>query len=333
MNKKYMGFLLALLLLVCSYGGGIVSAAAENTASDIIWCGLWDGSNLTFGSLGCSNQQSSSSTSDTSSEQTNSDQTDQNSTTQTTATNGTYASLGDSVAAGYGLPSGSASSATDTACGRSDQAYPYLVAQARNLSLTHIACSGATAGDLVTDQRVSSQEVPAQLDQAFAQGTPQLISITAGANDAHWSTFIRTCFTADCSTAASTAAAHTLLLTMQAKLTYDLASIKVRSNGTPPQTIITGYYDPVGSDCASGQTYVTPQEIQWLSDETASLNQAIQHVASHYSFVTFVPVDFSGHDICSGDSWVQGLADPGPFHPTAAGQQAIARDVLNALHS
>lgn len=86
---------------------------------------------------------------------------------------GTYAALGDSIAAGAGL----APSEADDQCQRSTQAYGYLVAQQRNLTLLHVACGGATAGDLFTMQRVSGPNIVPQLDTAFASGTPALITL------------------------------------------------------------------------------------------------------------------------------------------------------------
>ena len=40
---------------------------------------------------------------------------------------------------------------------------------------------------------------------------------------------------------------------------------------------------------------------------------------------------FDGHALCSAQPWVQGLNDPNPFHPTAAGELAIAAAVQAVL--
>ena len=45
--------------------------------------------------------------------------------------------------------------------------------------------------------------------------------------------------------------------------------------------------------------------------------------AAATSEITVRP-DFTGHALCDPDSYVQGLRDPAPFHPTAAGELAIA---------
>ncbi len=251
---------------------------------------------------------------------------------QTSTTgSGTYAALGDSIAAGVGLQPLPQPTASDVQCGRTAQSYPTIVAARTGLSLVTAACSGAKAGDLFTKQAVSGPNIPAQLNTAYASGQPQLITITAGANDAHWASFIRTCYTTNCATQTATTIANGYLAVLQVKLYIAFSSIQLRSHGTPPPVVITGYYNPTSASCAQLQTNVTPAELTWIAGETNALNQTIQNVSRHYSFVKFVPVDFTGHDLCSSSSWVQGLADPQPFHPTAAGQAVIADDVLRNL--
>jgi len=242
----------------------------------------------------------------------------------------TYAALGDSVAAGLGLPlTGEGGTAAD--CGRSAKAYPYLVAQKRDLTLTNIACSGATAGDLVTRQSVAGTEVPAQLTTAFKNGTPGVISITAGANDAHWTTFLGKCYATTCGSKADTLVANGYLKVLQLKLYYMFGSIQRRSHGKPPKTILTGYYNPISSACTSVSSRFTASEVTWVTGEINALNQTIKNVTAHYSFAKYVPVDFTGHDICAATPWIQGANTPAPFHPTEQGQAAIARSVLSAF--
>jgi hypothetical protein len=42
--------------------------------------------------------------------------------------------------------------------------------------------------------------------------------------------------------------------------------------------------------------------------------------------------DFAGHQLCTPQPYVQGLGDAAPFHPTAAGQLAIALADQAVLH-
>jgi lysophospholipase L1-like esterase len=315
---KLLSLFLALVLALAAPASA-VSAQSQNAPDDdldysqLIWNGLWSGVNV---DLGASYTTSST----------------MGQTVSTgTASNGTYAALGDSVAAGVGLPSTAPVPADYTRCGRTAESYPYLVAGRMNMPLAHTACSGATVGDLFTRQRSGSPNLPAQLDTAFTGGKPGLITITAGANDAHWVQFLYSCYNYDCATASTTTLANAYLAALQVKLVAAFTSIKARSGTNPPRTLITGYYNPVSASCSTTYPSVTPQEVNWMTAEVNALNQTIRDVASLYSFVTYVPINFTGHDVCSPASWIQGRNDRQPFHPTAQGQRAMADAVLTAL--
>lgn len=242
----------------------------------------------------------------------------------------TYAALGDSVAAGLGLPAATNASSQDLRCGRSPEAYPQQVAQARGMQLVDVACSGATVGDLFTRQSMPGGSLPPQLNTAFAGGTPQLITITAGANDAHWASLITACRVYDCANSlATTAAADFYLSVLQLKLYALFHDIEARS-GPPPTVLLTGYYHPLSAQCA-GQQGITADEITWINAETDALNQTIRQVTDRFSFAQFVPISFNGHELCSSDPWVQGINDPAPLHPTVMGQQMYANTILAAL--
>lgn len=238
---------------------------------------------------------------------------------------GRYAALGDSVAAGLGLPVNA--NAFDARCKQSTQGYPHLVAASRQLQLTNAACSGATAGDIVTKQGVDGPNIPAQIATAFAHGTPELITITAGANDVKWNEFIYACYQDDCTKSGYDISARGLLKVYKAKLAYAFNRIEQRSGSTPPAVVITGYYNPLSQACTTQTNQLTSAEIKWLTKQVGSLNKTIQKEAAKHDFVRYVPVNFGGHDICSTTSWVQGLTAAAPLHPTAAGQQHIAKKV------
>lgn len=253
----------------------------------------------------------------------------------------TYVAIGDSVAAGAGLGIGSGSD--DAACGRSTNGYPNLLATSLKTSVTNLACGGATASSgLIAAQTVGNVTIPSQIDRAFENGTPDLITITIGANDIHWIDYMQKCYVATCGSeqskfdyAKDLGAVAGLLTTLQGKLAYTLHEIKDRSgSNTPPKVLITGYYNPVSStSCLGGK--VSSKELAWVNSETANLNKAIsQTVAATskvsswfkgtYNFATYVPVSFNGHGLCSSTPWIQGMTDAAPLHPNAAGQQQIA---------
>lgn len=239
-----------------------------------------------------------------------------------------YIALGDSIAAGQGL----ATAADDEVrCGRTTEAYSFKVAETKGWTHQNMSCKGSTAGDLYTSQKVGEPPIPAQLKQAFAAGKPQVISITTGANDAQWAAFLNKCFATTCGSAADTANTEKLFAVMRLKLYYAMFDVQRRSLGNPPQVLLTGYYNPVSQACVGLDPRLTADEVTWLTGQVAALNQSLKKVADSYSFVEYVPVDFTGHDICSASSWVQGPTNPAPMHPTAAGQNAIAEAILTKL--
>jgi lysophospholipase L1-like esterase len=332
---KYLRNSIGALFVIITVLAVPASARAQSTTSvsnrsvsSVIISGLWQGVNLDFSSSSSSSSNNSSTSSHSTSSNTASRQP---SSVTTPATSGSYAALGDSVAAGVGLPTVVTVPSAESRCGRTREAYPYEVAAATKLPLIHTACSGATAGDLFTKQRSGSPNLPPQLDAAFAKGTPRLITITAGANDAHWVQFLRTCYFTNCATQTQTVLANAYLVALQAKLLVAFPDISARSNGNPPKVLVTGYYNPVSSACPTVTQKITPDEVRWITAEVNSLNQTIQDVVSLFPYARFVPIDFTGHDACSPASWVQGQDDPQPFHPTVQGQHVIAQSVLGSM--
>lgn len=242
--------------------------------------------------------------------------------TTTFAANGSYVALGDSIAAGAGL------STADPVCDRSPQAYPYEVATSTGLTLSHYACTGAKADEGIYDEQETALAVlPAQLDQAYANGTPELITLTIGANDSRWTQFIRQCYYIRCGYSLDTARFNAYLIDLKLELNIIMAKVHTLSDGTPPQVIVTGYYNPISTTPCTDTNGITAQEAAWLSERVDRLNSAISGTVANYSYTQFAPVDFTGHELCSDDSWVQGPSSPRPFHPTAEGQQAIASSV------
>jgi lysophospholipase L1-like esterase len=240
------------------------------------------------------------------------------------AASNSYAALGDSIAA-------VGESGETSGCRRSTQAYPHAVAKQTGLTLQHIACSGAKADEGVYgSQSVDSASIAPQLTTAFANGTPQLITLTIGANDTRWTQFIKQCYYIKCGYKVDTARFNAYLLDLKLELNVIMAKISTLSNGTPPQTILTGYYSPFASSTLSCDDTdgITSEEVRWIRTRTQALNTALSKVASKYSYVKYAPVDFKGHELCSTDPWVQGLSDPMVIHPTAAGSNAIARAVM-----
>ena len=109
---------------------------------------------------------------------------------------GTYVALGDSYAAGFGLPT----PATPTrpafpGCDQTSLNYPHQLAAQLSLQLTDASCSGATTADFFAPQEVDGPNPPAQLDVVKAL-QPDLVTVTIGGNDLGFSSIAQTCLAA-----------------------------------------------------------------------------------------------------------------------------------------
>lgn len=237
-----------------------------------------------------------------------------------------YVAMGDSVASGAGL------SSAGGLCDRSALAYPYRVAARLDTSVTQLACSGATINDgIYGDQERNGTSIPSQIDQAFANGKPDVITMTIGANDSLWQRFLQKCQIATCGTTFDNWTAKTLRGEMRVELYWALYRIDQLSGGNPPLVLLNSYYAPFNNTVCAGTEQITPTERMWVNARTADLNQAINSLTPWFSNTRFVSVSFTGHELCSTDPWVQSMSGRMPLHPTATGQIVIANANLRAL--
>jgi lysophospholipase L1-like esterase len=250
---------------------------------------------------------------------------------QLTVYKGSYVALGDSVAAGVGLKTDSDSSA----CDRTNESYPNLVAEALHYKLTSLACSGATLpAGISGSQDVNQLPVMPQLQALFGRPKPDLISLTIGANDAQWTSVIAKCYTAVCGSAEDASAVTANLAMVTTNLQLLLSQISDHYSGPPPRVVITGYHqvfpETVSAGC-SDLSGIDATELSYGRQLQSQISASLQAAVASYSFVKYVPVDFAGHELCSHDPWVQGLADKQPYHPTADGQREFSRAIVGAL--
>lgn len=249
---------------------------------------------------------------------------------------GRYVALGDSVAAGAGLPLQD-DSPQSRACGRSAQAYPSAVAS--GLGLTHelVACGGASVPVGITGPQIAGGLTFAtQIEQAYQGAQPPThLTLTVGTNDIHWSDFIRKCYAATCGTWQDTLTVVQLQYALFGNLREALREIRQRTpvGQALPEVVVTGYFQPLslGQPACADTRGLTTSEISWALGQEQLLNNFIRTATTLSGFAQYAPVDFTGHELCSADPWVQGLRDPAPYHPTAAGQAAIANTVLQAF--
>lgn len=250
-----------------------------------------------------------------------------------------YVALGDSYAAGPGIPT-----QVDFACARSDQNYPSLLAAARNWQLTDVSCSGATTTALAGTQ--GSQ--PPQLDALGAD--TDVVTLTIGGNDHGFSSNLATCagLTSKDPTGNPCQAFFTSDGTDRLAQRVDdiaprisAALDAVRQRAPHAKVLVVGYPDLFPDDgvgCTSSAVPLAAGDFAYLRDTEKKLNAMIAEQASANG-ARYVDTYTStvGHDMCkpAGERWIEPLvavAPAAPAHPNAQGQQAMAAAVERALH-
>jgi hypothetical protein len=155
--------------------------------------------------------------------------------------------------------------------------------------------------------------------------------VSIGANDVNWSGLLQVCAaSATCQDQAQEAYFQQLLAGFSQDYLQLLTQLKVLPNH--PSVVINLYYDPLDGDDTCLGSAVTDAKHQSLAAKLAALNTVLANGAKAASFRTAMP-NFTGHGLCSDLPYVQGISGAAPFHPTAAGELAIALADQQALHA
>jgi lysophospholipase L1-like esterase len=243
----------------------------------------------------------------------------------------TYAGLGDSFSAGQGAPPYD----DHESCNRSTLAYgPQFVSPYSGFEeVQFLACSGAEIDDVST-----------QIDQI--QGHPDLITLTAGGNDAKFGEILLSCFlslpTLSCDEGYGEQPA--LIDSLYQPLLDLYTKAKDRASAMGADVLVFGYPQLFGTSFANlceGDGNYSHQERIWIRSMVSRMNDVIQQ-AGDAADVTVLqlagrapdgqePNDlrpFDGHEICSSQEYVNGLTliDDKYFHPNETGY-----DVMTSL--
>ncbi|MEU7426759.1 MULTISPECIES: SGNH/GDSL hydrolase family protein [unclassified Streptomyces] len=233
-----------------------------------------------------------------------------------TAATGGYVALGDSYSSGVGSGSYISSSGD---CSRSTKAYPYLWNAAHSpSSFAFNACSGAKTDDVLANQLGS------------LNSSTSLVSITIGGNDAGFADVMTTCVLQSdsaCISKINTAKAF-VTSTLPGKLdtVYNTISAKAPS----ARVVVIGYprFYLLGQSCLG----LSEAKRTAINDASDLLNATTKTRATAHAFVFGdVRTTFSGHEICSSNSWlhsVNWLNIGESYHPTEAGQSGGYLPVL-----
>ncbi|MCX4090822.1 SGNH/GDSL hydrolase family protein [Nocardia sp. alder85J] len=256
-----------------------------------------------------------------------------------------YVALGDSFAAGSGVfPEHDVS-----ACFQSELNYPKVVAaQLHATSFRDATCGGATLTDLHDAQPAISGSAGSSAPQ-FDSLTPDttLVTMTMGGNDIGLAAQALACFNAlpqphghSC-TEQYTADGRDGMGERLAALApgYDRALDDIHARAPLATVVIVGY-PTAAPPGGCPQQPAWPADVDYLNSVLGRLNDVLRTAATrHGDRYVDTATPSVGHDMCQTPDrqWINGLipsfASPAlaPLHPNAAGEQAIADEVVATL--
>jgi lysophospholipase L1-like esterase len=252
-----------------------------------------------------------------------------------------YVALGDSYAAGPGIP---VQIAVDTppGCAQSSNNYPHdLAALASFVDLTDVSCSGATTVHMTAPQVTAAGTNPPQLDSVTNK--TDVVTLTIGGNDIGFSSIIVSCISptpvgTPCRDRYVTPAGDELRQRIAAtapKIDAVLDGIENRAHHA--RIVVVGYPDILpssGPGCYSAALPFTAGDTIYLDGIERELNSMLRTEAhKHHAGFGDSYAASVGHDACTAPDvrWVEPLvpANPAaPAHPNAKGEQAMARAAL-----
>ena len=239
--------------------------------------------------------------------------------------------LGDSTAAGLGGPPPADPTARDTLCGRSSFAFATTLSRVNDWNVENLACAGASIdAGVLGPQEIRGRRVPAQLAVAKRAIDASTVIVAVGANDLGWSSFLRLCAVVDtCNNRAVDAFFQRSLDSFTRSYLELLRQLSTLPGS--PQVVIVQYYIPFdpAADCLASSG-ITTEKMLVLNDRLQALNGVLATGAQTFGYATAAP-DFSGHELCTDQPYVQGPAEPAPMHPNARGELLIALAIERAI--
>lgn len=265
-----------------------------------------------------------------------------------------YVALGSSYAAGGGLLP--ADPTDRDGCGRSESAYPYLVASRMHLQLAVAACGGATTANIASEQQItrhadgSVSAVPLQLDAVKPE--TDLVTLTVGGNDVNYvaQLYARTCQsilrtdptnpTANglkqygACTAWDAARVDDAVGQLRTKLEESIRA--VQSRAPHARVLVVDYLTMVPANKKACAALPLDREDQRYVGRLADDISSATKKAASTTGVELVAVSqiSRGHDACATDPWVTGwdfTSGAAAMHPNAAGHRAVADEVIQQL--
>jgi lysophospholipase L1-like esterase len=241
-----------------------------------------------------------------------------------------YVAIGDSFTAAPKIPV----SSTD-GCFRSDHNYPHLVArELDDATLVDVSCGGAITADVLQSQEQGDAVHPPQIDAVSA--ATDLVTVGLGANDLGFS--YATLY--ECVQLAVNAPQGSpcedrnagRVPTMLAKIHDHLVEVldAIGDRAPDARVLLVGYPRLLS------ETGACPERLPIATGDVEFVRSAVDRLIATVEAAAEVATPSAGHDVCSPEPWVNGRReDPrsgaSPYHPTPAGQAAVAGLVLETL--
>ena len=253
---------------------------------------------------------------------------------------GVYVALGDSYAAGPGIPTAASGPA---GCNRSAQNYPSLVqARARYRAFRDVSCSGATIADLTSTQSTASGSNPPQLNAVT--GDASLVTLTVGANDVGFGEVLTRCLSGSRTLPGGCRSAfvhdgHDVLADRVAELGPKLARMlaEIRRRAPGATVLVVGYPRLLSGQVGGcdGAPF-SREDVSYLNDTSTALNSTLEQRAEEAGdrYVDTASAS-AAHDVCRPPElrWVEGsepASAAAPFHPNEMGMANTADQVLRS---
>lgn len=248
---------------------------------------------------------------------------------------GKYVALGSSFAAGPG------SGEPVGRCGQTRDNYPRRVADALDLKLDDVSCSGAVVADIL---RPSRKGRPPQIDAVTPDTS--LVTVTIGGNDV---SYIGRLATAACANLAAGLFSPPMgrhcnttawpspfpVAERYSSVERDLADVVAAIRGRAPKArVVFVDYPPVVSvnEPPCPALPLAPWQVAGTEAVGAQLAGATARAAeASGARLVSVARAGAGHTVCSAEPWIGGYGQSMAFHPNEAGKAAVADRVVDAL--
>ncbi|MGX2998089.1 SGNH/GDSL hydrolase family protein [Streptomyces sp. JNUCC 64] len=219
-----------------------------------------------------------------------------------------YVALGDSYSSGLGAGAYDGASGS---CKRTQRAYPARWAAAHSpSSFDFTACAGARTNDVLEKQL-------GPLGRATG-----LVSLTAGGNDAGFADVMTTCVTSSESTCLARIASARSYVNGTLPARLDTLYRAISDRAPAARVVVLGYprFYQLNGNCVAG---LSERERGAINSAADLLNDVTAKRAADHGFAyADVAGRFTGHEICSGDSWLHSvnlLNISESYHPKSAG--------------